>query len=61
MAVETVAPSQLEGVTGGRFLPRTRSWAFPIAFTAAALVLAPVANYMTDHGIGQLRVPPRAQ
>lgn len=55
MTHEVIDDVQLQGVTGGRFLPRLRGWWPAIGFAAAAIALKPVADRLAD--VAQLRVP----
>ena len=55
--MSTIDLAELCSVTGGRFLPRARSLAYPAAFVAAAIAGEFAARYMVKHDIGILHVP----
>ena len=56
MSLASLDPTDLTAVTGGRFLPRTRSGAYVLVFVAATAAAQVAADYLVKHDIGMLHV-----
>jgi hypothetical protein len=57
MSVVPLPRAWLDQVTGGSWLPRTGSFAYPVAFVAAATGGKLASDWLVDHDIGMLHAP----